>query len=161
MSTDTATLELLLQTLLNGTREAGLLLELLDAEYRLLQGTDSEALEKLTQQKQQQIVNLEAAVARQDDFLEQRGLQAGREGMQAYLATFPSDSPVGPQWQAFTTKLTACRKQNEINGALLNQSRRQISHALELLRGICEADKTYGPSGEARSNQSANSLGKA
>jgi flagellar biosynthesis/type III secretory pathway chaperone len=145
----------------HGIREAETLLELLDEEQRLLRGTDPGALERLTQRKQQQIENLEVVVVRQDAFLQQQGLPPGPSGMQGYLDGAAVDDAIKRSWTEFVDKLARCRKQNTLNGALLVQSQRQISHALQLLLGAGEANRTYGPSGEARSNQTANSLGKA
>ncbi len=142
-------------------KQVQVLLELLTEEYQLLQSHTPEPLEKLTQKKQQQIEKLETTVIQQNLFLQQQELTPDRNGIENFIQQAPSDSPIRAQWEEFEELLDASRKQNEINGGMLAQSRRQVTHALNLLHGITEAQKTYGPSGESCSTQAAKSFGRA
>ena len=161
MPTETASPQLLSHILRLEIDEIQVLLELLMEEYQLLQNNSPEPLERLTETKQQQIGKLEAVVNRQNAFLHQQGLPPERQGIETYIQRLPSDTPIREQWIEFEQLLNACRKQNEINGGMLAQSRQQVTHALNLLRGVTEGQKTYGPSGAACSTQAAKSLGRA
>ncbi|MDJ0808065.1 MAG: flagellar protein FlgN [Gammaproteobacteria bacterium] len=137
------------------------LLALLEEEYQLLQNTSLEPLEAITQQKQLQIEKLEASVNQQNVFLQQQELSTDRKGIEALIQQSPADSPIRRQWKEFEQLLETSRKQNEINGSMLTQSRHQVTHTLNLLRGTTQAQKIYGPTGEAQSTETAKLLGNA
>lgn len=141
--------------------ETRVLLELLNEEHQLLQQPDPGALKKLTERKQQQIESLEKTVARQIDFLKQQKLPLNRQGIETYLGSIPLDDPIHQQWQLLEQHLENGKRQNEVNGIMLAQSRHQFANALNLLLGFSRGQNTYGSSGESRSTHPSKLLGSA
>ncbi|MEN8178122.1 MAG: flagellar protein FlgN [Pseudomonadota bacterium] len=161
MPTTTPPVQFFSQILEIEIEQVQVLLELLNEEYRLLQLTSPEPLERLTEEKQRQIEKLEATVAQQNDFLRQHDLPPNRQGIEIFIKKYPAGSRINEQWRIFEQRLDTSRKQNEINGSMLAQNRQQITNTLNLLRGVAQGQKIYGPSGEARSTQTAKFLGSA
>lgn len=137
------------------------LLDLLRKEYDLLQKGTPQALQALTEEKKQQLKHVEAAVLNHNRFLEQQGLTPDREGTEAYIKQHSDNASMAETWRRFITLLEACHKQNEINGGAVQLNRRHLTQTLDILKGISQQDKTYGPSGESKPNATAKSLGKA
>jgi flagellar biosynthesis/type III secretory pathway chaperone len=137
------------------------LLDLLRKEYELLQKGSPQALQALTEEKKQQLKHVETAVLNHNRFLEQQGLSADRQGTEAYINQCGENQQMTETWQRFTSVLEACQKQNEINGGAVQLNRRHVTQTLDILKGISQKDKTYGPSGESKPNATSKSLGKA
>lgn len=137
------------------------LFDLLRQEYKILQLTSPDTLEQLTEEKRQQIEQLETAVSELNRYLVQQGFSPDQHGTQAFLEHLPENAQARNWWEKLQTLLENCHKQNLINGAALSLSQRQVSNSLDLLRGVTGAQKTYGPAGESRPNHRINSLGMA
>ena len=91
------------------------------------------------------------------------GLDFDSSGIMAYLQREPS--PVNDEtaaiWQQIETLTRQCRKQNQINGIILEKNRRRTEKALAILKGQSSQVATYTASGEACRSQSRHSLAKA
>lgn len=136
------------------------LLELLQREYQLLQSSPGEALEELLSEKRLQLEAVEASVGEQQRFLRQQDLPWDRKGTLDYIEACDNPS-LTETWQGLESLLRKCQKQNQINGGAVALNQRQTRQMLDILLGLAEGSKTYGPSGESRSVNSPNSLGKA
>jgi flagellar biosynthesis/type III secretory pathway chaperone len=143
------------------SEDVRMLRDLLNKEFEILQQADPEPLHKITAEKQRLIEKIDKTLASQNAFLEQQGLPSNRQGIEAYLQRIARDAPIHQQWKALEQQFESSQKQNEINGALLTQSRRQIGNALDILQGFSRKQNTYGPSGESRSTQPSKLLGSA
>ncbi len=161
MPTNTSPHQLFCLILQAEIKQVQVLLELLTEEYELLQNTSPEPLERLIKIKQQQIEKLETTVIQQNLFLQQQEISPDRAGIESFIKNSPLDSPIRELWKEFEQLLEASRKQNEINGSMLVQSRQQVTNTLNLLRGVTQEQRTYGRSGEACPSQTATSLGRA
>ncbi|KRT56304.1 flagellar protein FlgN [endosymbiont of Ridgeia piscesae] len=138
------------------------LLVLLKQEYALLKSTaPAEQLEALNQQKEQQIINVAQAVEAHNRLLRELGLNNNGEETRKLIEQLDGSGLLQQQWQTFLKQVDASQKQNGINGGLLTLSQRQAAQGLDILRGIGENQKSYGPSGESRSHSHSHSLGKA
>jgi flagellar biosynthesis/type III secretory pathway chaperone len=137
------------------------LLDLLSKEYELLQKGSPQALQTLTAEKKQQLKHVESAVINHNRFLEQQDLTPDREGTEAFIKQCADNASMTETWKRFITLLEACHKQNEINGGAVQLNRRHVTQTLDILKGISQKDKTYGPSGESKPNATSKSLGKA
>jgi flagellar biosynthesis/type III secretory pathway chaperone len=137
------------------------LLDMLVKEYDLLQKGSPQALQTLTEEKKQQLKHVETAVLNHNRFLEQQGLSPDREGTEAFIKQCADNESMTITWQRFITLLETCHKQNEINGGAVQLNRRHVNQTLDILKGISQKDKTYGPSGESKPNSTSKSLGKA
>lgn len=161
MNHSTEALKAFLGILQNEIEQAQQLLDLLRKEYALLQKGSAENLQDLLEQKKQQLKKVEAAVATHNHFLEQQGLSVDRRGTETYIQGCIDNEPLNQAWQQFSLLLQACHKQNETNGGAVQLNQRHVTQTLDILRGLSQGDKTYGPSGESKPNTTSKSLGKA
>ncbi|MBT3042370.1 MAG: flagellar protein FlgN [Candidatus Thiodiazotropha endolucinida] len=145
----------------NEIEQSQRLLDLLRSEYTLLQKGSPQALQALITEKREQLKQVEAAVATHNRFLEQQGFGTDRQGTETYIQQCSNLESTSETWHRFITLLEACHKQNEINGGAVQLNQRHVSQTLDILKGISQRDKTYGPSGESKPNTTSKSLGKA
>ncbi|MCG8044747.1 MAG: flagellar protein FlgN [Candidatus Thiodiazotropha endolucinida] len=145
----------------NEIEQSQRLLDLLRSEYTLLQKGPPQALQALITEKKEQLKQVEAAVATHNRFLEQQGYGTDRQGTETYIQQCSNLESTSETWHRFITLLEACHKQNEINGGAVQLNQRHVSQTLDILKGISQRDKTYGPSGESKPNTTSKSLGKA
>ncbi|RDH85229.1 MAG: flagellar protein FlgN [endosymbiont of Seepiophila jonesi] len=141
--------------------ESRRLLDILLREHKLLQGASSAPLEQLTAEKQQQMAVLETAVVKHNRLLLHLDLQPNREGSEQLLQQLPEAGSARQLWEEFEQLIETCQKQNDVNGDILSLNQRQVSQAIDILRGVTTGQKTYGPSGESRPDNHSNSFGKA
>ncbi|MCG7903769.1 MAG: flagellar protein FlgN [Candidatus Thiodiazotropha weberae] len=137
------------------------LLNLLRQEFELLKSPPSKKLEELLAQKQQQLQQIEQSAIQHNQLLAYLDFTPDRKGTEAFIQQSPDNAQLQEQWNKFTSLLEACQKQNEINGGAVQLNQHQVAHALDVLRGFANSDKTYGPGGESRPTSSSKSLGKA
>ncbi|MEW8169854.1 MAG: flagellar protein FlgN [Candidatus Thiodiazotropha endolucinida] len=145
----------------NEIEQSQRLLDLLRTEYTLLQKGSPQALQALITEKREQLKQVDAAVAAHNRFLEQQGYGTDRQGTETYIQQCSYLESTSETWHRFITLLEACHKQNEINGGAVQLNQRHVTQTLDILKGVSQRDKTYGPSGESKPNSTSKSLGKA
>ncbi|MEW8097084.1 MAG: flagellar protein FlgN [Candidatus Thiodiazotropha endolucinida] len=145
----------------NEIEQSQRLLDLLRTEYTLLQKGSPQALQALITEKREQLKQVDAAVAAHNRFLEQQGYGTDRQGTETYIQQCSNLESTSETWHRFITLLEACHKQNEINGGAVQLNQRHVTQTLDILKGVSQRDKTYGPSGESNPNSTSKSLGKA
>ncbi|MES9826985.1 MAG: flagellar protein FlgN [Candidatus Thiodiazotropha sp.] len=150
-----------IEILHNEIEQSQRLLDLLRTEYTLLQKGPPQALQESITEKREQLKRVDAAVATHNRFLEQQGYAADRQGTETYIQQCSNLESTSETWHRFITLLEACHKQNEINGGAVQLNQRHVAQTLDILKGISQRDKTYGPSGESKPNSTSKSLGKA
>ncbi|MEW8050271.1 MAG: flagellar protein FlgN [Candidatus Thiodiazotropha sp.] len=149
------------EILQNEIEQSHRLLDLLRTEYTLLQKGSPQALQELITEKKQQLKLVETAVMTHNRFLEQQGYGADRQGTEAFIQQCSDNELMSETWHRFSALLEACHKQNEINGGAVQLNQRHVVQSLDILKGVSQRDKTYGPSGESKPNSTSKSLGKA
>jgi flagella synthesis protein FlgN len=137
------------------------LLQLLRQEFELLKSSPSKKLEELLGQKKQQLQQNEQCAQQHNQLLVSLGYTPDRKGTGDFIQQCPQKAQLQERWDQLSDLLEQCRKQNEINGGAVQLNQHQVSHALDVLRGFANSDKTYGPGGESRPTSSSKSLGKA
>ncbi len=137
------------------------LLTLLRREYELLSTPADAEMKALLEQKKLQLLQVEKSVSQHNRLLSDNGLSPNREGTEQLLKACEAAQQLQEQWQTFSSLLSECQKQNEINGGAVRLNQHQVGQALDILRGIAASEKTYGPGGQTRPNSTSNSLGKA
>jgi flagellar biosynthesis/type III secretory pathway chaperone len=145
----------------NEIEQSQRLLDLLRKEYTLLQKDSPQALQTLTEEKKQQLKQVEAAVLDHNRFLTQQGLSTDRKGTETFIQQSGEDELTVDTWHRFTSLLEECHKQNVINGGAIQLNQRNVTQTLDILKGISQQDKTYGRSGESKPASTSKSLGKA
>lgn len=125
---------------------AACLLENLREEYQALARRDIAALDLAVSKKQQQFTELEALGNDRDAGFRACGLAAGREGIETCLHRQPHGA-AHRLWEELQSLLIRCQYQNQINGGMVEISRRHVQRTLSLLQGQSPEQQTYGPSG--------------
>lgn len=110
------------------------LAELLQQEFEALSATNGEAVATLTQEKLTLLMQLEAVAQRKSQLLESLGYTLGSAGLTEFLDAAASPE-LSSRWSEIENELRACRKQNLVNGQLLETTRRQTQQLLSILVG--------------------------
>jgi flagella synthesis protein FlgN len=136
-----------LDALLEGERNATVrLLDALREEHQALTHRDMTALDHAVSKKSQQVAELEILGRDRDAALKTAGHAFGREGIESWLSHQPNGA-AKKLWQELQNLLLRCQRQNQINGGIVETSRRFTQRALSLLQGQSAEPALYGPSG--------------
>ncbi|MCW8906400.1 MAG: flagellar protein FlgN [Sedimenticola sp.] len=133
------------------------LLELLQKEQQILKSADADALESISQEKQQLVIRMHRQ-ARQREQLVDR-LQAGGD-INELLKTLSGSEPAR-LWQQLGEIAARLQQQNEINGGMVALNQRHTRQALDILCGRSGNREIYGARGEYRQMESGKPLAKA
>lgn len=136
------------------------LLELL-AKERTTLGTDGDAIEALANAKAERIEQLEQLHAQRVQLLRQAGCDGSRDGMDLFLRRSRSGAELRSAWQQLLETISACRDQNQINGIIVESTRRSLRDTLSILQGQQPDDATYGENGYQTSSNLSRSWAKA
>lgn len=134
-------LEILQREIENGTQ----LLHVLHREHAALTSNAPDILEQAAQDKLHCLKQVEASAAALAEALRTAGVAA--RAAADYLRAHP-DTRLGVCWQQGQRILVECRRQNQINGSVIELSRRNTLRALALLRGQSPEQPIYSASGE-------------
>ncbi len=139
------------------------LLDALAQEHKALTEFNAEALECATAAKQSCVEAYESIARRRDQFLAALGLPPGKPGIEALLqrSAATGDEPLSGQWQELQALATQCRRQNLINGGIVELGRRHVERALDLLHGPGPNVNLYGPEGQTAGSQRSQRLAVA
>lgn len=125
------------------------LLAVLQHEHTLLSGRDASAIERTAEEKQHFLAQLDASGQAHSAALRAAGYAEHTQSMQDWLRQLDqhTGSQLTPLWQRLESLLTACRQQNQINGGIIEISRRHTQRALGILHGKSEETELYSPGG--------------
>jgi len=121
------------------------LLGALHREHAAVTNNTPELLEQATQEKLSWLQQVQALATERADIMGAAGLAAGPQDMSASLASH-QDLPA--RWQQVQRIMVECQRQNQINGSVIELSRRHTLRALSLLRGQSIDQAIYSASGE-------------
>jgi flagella synthesis protein FlgN len=127
------------------------ILALLEAEAEALKMRDSQELERIALSKQEEAGILNELSTRQEAFLRAQGFSPDRAGMEAFLnqPQWLETEFLQSRWAEVIRLSSACRRQNEINGAYIGLLRPYVETLLDVLHGPT-SEGTYGPDGAKR-----------
>ena len=131
------------------TEAANQLLSVLLEEREALTRRDLEEIREIAERKQSLIETLEELSARQNSFLKEGGIDPGNTALEASLRDMGLQA-VADQWNTLRIVLKDCQKENQINGGIIEISRRFAQQVLDTLRGVTAEGRLYGPSGETQ-----------
>lgn len=122
---------------------------LIEEERKVLIGAQADRLPDIAAAKSSLAAQLNQFEARRDALLGKAGFQAGRSGVEAWLASRPAASVERDRWNELLKLATQARNGNETNGRLINLLLKQNQEALSiLLSGGTES--IYGADGQTR-----------
>ena len=139
------------------------LLAVLQHEHILLSSRDPAAIEQVAQEKQQFLAQLDASGRAHSTALRGAGYVEHGQSLQDWLRQVDqrSGSRLTSLWLQLESLLTACHRQNQINGGVIEISRRHTQRALGILLGKPEEAELYNPGGATRSSGFSRTLARA
>jgi flagella synthesis protein FlgN len=142
---------------------AARLAQILDQEHAALAGNDPALLEQSVAEKHQMVARLDALGQQRMAALQTAGFSPDRDGVESCIHQSDPDSRRGlaNSWERLHNLLEQCRRRNEANGRMLENSRRHIQAALATLQCQPLPTELYGRNGSASTDANSNSLAKA
>ncbi|MDP1707794.1 MAG: flagellar protein FlgN [Gammaproteobacteria bacterium] len=136
----------LLEIMQCGIEHCMQLLQVLHREHTAVTSNTPELLEQAAQEKLYWLRQVEALVDARSDGLRAAGVTGDPQSAAPGLTAHPD---VVARWQQVQRILVECQRQNQINGSVIELSRRHTLRALSLLRGQSADQTVYSASGEA------------
>ncbi|VAX10543.1 hypothetical protein MNBD_GAMMA25-274 [hydrothermal vent metagenome] len=135
----------------------------LEAEHVALTENDMENIIRTATDKNRLFDFIEDLENERHALLQAAGLDLNSSGIMAYLQrhTAPTKDETIAIWEQIETLTRQCRKQNQINGIILEKNRQRTEKALAILKGQTPQVTTYTASGETSHSQIHHSLAKA
>ncbi len=135
----------------------------LESEHTALMDNDLDIIIQAASDKNRLFELLEDLEKERHALLLAAGLDFDSNGIMAYLqrGTSRTRNQTAAIWQKIETLTQQCRRQNQINGIMLEKNRRRTEKALAILKGQTPQTATYTANGETSHSQPRNSLAKA
>jgi len=137
------------------------LLELLYKEREALTGKDPDIVRQVAVDKQQTAGQLEFLSRQRAELLSRLGFGIGLEALDRAIDAQTQDTGLATLRNKLLVILEQCKKQNQINGSILDGSQRGIRKALDILRGQTGSSETYTKSGNTTHGSQSCALTKA
>ncbi len=126
------------------------LLACLNKEYEALKARSLEQLQKLAIEKQEYLTELEQLSQKSRELLEKSSYPASSVGVDDFVKECESHgmSGVEKRWHELGDVLQQCQRQNRINGDIIQMSRQNVRHALDIIYNSGGENSSYGPAGK-------------
>lgn len=143
--------------------QATALQEALQVEAEALQQRDIAVIERAVANKRQIALSLERLANEQTKLLVSSGFTGDAEGMRAFLASHDApEADLRAQWSRLESLMQECRRLNEINGIVVQQSQEFVQQVIHALRGQENpATHLYDPLGRAVADTASRPISKA
>jgi flagellar biosynthesis/type III secretory pathway chaperone len=138
---------------------AARLLEVLEAEHEAIARRDTDALQQLVAGKQVLLEQLESGHGKRLQMMREAGLAVDQGGFEALLVRCADNGhDLQSRWLALKAVLSSCQRQNQMNGVVLETSRRTTHRALTiLLGGQADGTELYNQAGKSSPSHLAGS----
>jgi flagellar biosynthesis/type III secretory pathway chaperone len=141
--------ESLSELLVRELSDLGRFCALIEEERKVLIGAQADRLPDIANAKSSLAGQLNQLETRRDALLGKAGFQAGRSGIEAWLASRPGADVDRDRWNELLKLATQARNGNETNGRLINLLLKQNQEALSVLLSG-GAESIYGADGQPR-----------
>lgn len=135
------------------------LFDLIDLENRALIQRNSDALTKLTPQKQDKLLRLEELESTRQLLISKNGYSSDAQGMEHCISDLNSEK-LSSMWKNVLDQANELKKLNRINGNLINLTQRSVEFALNVLQGQIPDNKLYDIAGQEINTRQSRSLAK-
>jgi flagellar biosynthesis/type III secretory pathway chaperone len=123
------------------------LLQCLNAERKALAERNTDALEKISQDKSNHTQTLEQLETRRKQLVSALDCGTDANGMQRCINKFGDQSRLASLWKRVIRNIGECRDSNIANGAVLEIGRQHVEQALTILRGESAGPMVYDAQG--------------
>ncbi len=110
------------------------LLDALRKEETTIAARDPDALSAVVAEKDGLLAQMESSHKRRTELMQQAGASTDAAAFSALVASC-GDGVIEQLWSKLRESLQACQRQNNINGRVLESSRRNVQRALAILLG--------------------------
>lgn len=138
----------------------GKFIALLQREQELLKQADTESLLPLIEEKNLLANRLGTLAQARENELKRHALEAGRKGMEAWLARVGKDKD-RQAWQKLMQLANEARDLNVLNGKLIGMHMQHNQQAFSALMNATNRAMTYGPDGQQQAGLGGRILGTA
>lgn len=142
--------------------QAAILRQQLADEAAALAANNANQLESVVIGKDESVRTLEQLEQQRQRLFDEAGFASNPYGADACIKWCDHDGAVKRAWEQLLGEMEVCRYQNRVNGTVVELSRRNVQHLLDLLRGQLHTGRLYDPTGEtAACSDSTRTLAKA
>jgi flagellar biosynthesis/type III secretory pathway chaperone len=138
------------------------LLEILQREYLLLTSRDSSVLEEFVKEKQKYIIALQDAGKEREQILQSAEVSLGMADIEKYIDRYTP--ALRPQFhelrKTLHTLAKQLRRQNEINGRVIELRRHYTERALAILQSRGSDTELYDPTAKTSHTTRSHSLAR-
>lgn len=149
------------QILKDELRYSNELLEILYKEREALTDKDPDIVRQIAADKQQIAIQLEFCAQQRDEYMRRNGYQDAPASLTKVINLHPEATALRSIRSKLQVVLEQCKKQNQINGSILDGSQRGIQQALNILRGQTPPTEVYNKSGVRSQQPQRSTLTKA
>ncbi len=154
-------LQTLTKQLTKQTIYAEQLLQKLALEHEALISSAPESLEKIVEEKQALLKQLESGIATITKSLSEHGFAEDISELDTLLQQLPDNTPLHQQWHKLQVLAQQCKSNNEINGGIVSLKQRHIQQAMDILKGGSSSKNTYDKQGVIDSHSDNGRVTKA
>lgn len=137
------------------------LLAILGREFESLTSSDINAIETATNDKNVALAHQAKSTLTRQQFVASSSYEDSDEGLQQLITTCDNHTELAAIYAQLTSLAQQCHGTNRTNGRLILQKQEQTRSALNIIRQADNHSSTYSGQGDAISNPSTRSLGKA
>jgi len=137
------------------------LLEILYKEREALTGKDPDVVRQIAADKQEAAAQLETYSRMRNEHLLNHGFDDEHDALDKVIVAYPEAASLTTVRNKLQVILEQCKKQNQINGSILDGSQRGIRQALNILRGQTAPTEVYTKSGTTSHQAQTSTLTKA
>lgn len=138
-------------------------LDVIASERSTLISGNIDQLPPISEKKSALAARLANLESQRDSALRLAGFDKGHEGVEAWLSSNLAGIGQKPRktWTRYLELATVAKRENEINGKLINASLQQNQKALATLMGESGETATYGADGQTKTSAGRRPLGSA
>ncbi len=140
------------------------LLEYIGLERLSMENREIDQIPELLDEKNNIIEKIESVDQTYKSILTESSCSPDRKGMEIFIKRFDHADQFGlrAQWDKLYALIGECRKQNQVNGGVVELSRVRLDQLIGLLRGaVPQSNNGYSPSGKLKSGIDSQPLAKA
>lgn len=138
------------QSLETSIRLANRLEETMLEETRAVETRDPDQLQRLVDEKQGLVTQLEAETQRQKRWVELEQYPFTPAGVLKFFSASGDGLDLSGRWTLLRDVIRRCDQLNRANGRLIERDRKRVALSLRLLTGEDETAATYDPHGRTR-----------